>query len=114
MQAGARPERRRHGEGHRVAAEPEQQDAACKREGNETAEGRIGVFIDNAAKVAAIVEMRCESAPSAKSDQFVALANDLAKHVALKNPTTVAEAADASRSSAAPATFRTGSTTSSA
>jgi elongation factor Ts len=53
-----------------------------KREGNETAEGRIGVFFDNAAKKAAIVEMRCESAPSAKSDQFIALAADLAKHVA--------------------------------
>src|ERR1043166_3161140 len=63
-----------------------------KREGNETAEGRIGVYFDNAAKVAAIVEMRCESAPSAKSDQFITLANDLAKHVAVKNPTAVADA----------------------
>jgi elongation factor Ts len=54
----------------------------AKREGNETAEGRIGVFFDNSAKVAALVEMRCESAPSAKSDQFVALAHDLAKHAA--------------------------------
>jgi len=63
-----------------------------KREGNETAEGRIGTFVDNAGKVAAIVEMRCESAPSAKSDQFIALANDLAKHVAVKNPATVADA----------------------
>ncbi len=54
----------------------------AKREGNETAEGRIGVSVDNAAKVAAIVEMRCESAPSAKSDQFIALANDLAKAAA--------------------------------
>jgi elongation factor Ts len=50
-----------------------------KREGNETAEGRVGVFVDNAAKAAAIVEMRCESAPSAKSDRFVALTNELAK-----------------------------------
>jgi len=63
-----------------------------KREGNETAEGRVGVYYDNAAKVAAIVEMRCESAPSAKSDQFIALANDLAKHVAAKSPTAVADA----------------------
>lgn len=54
----------------------------AKREGNETAEGRIGVFFDNAAKVAAAVEMRCESAPSAKSEQFVALAAELAKFVA--------------------------------
>ena len=63
-----------------------------KREGNETAEGRIGAYYDNAAKIASIVEMRCESAPSAKSDQFIALANDLAKHVAVKNPANVAEA----------------------
>lgn len=62
----------------------------AKREGNETAEGRIGVFFDNAAKVAAIVEMRCESAPSAKSDQFVALANDIAKHVATSKGADVA------------------------
>lgn len=66
--------------------------AAVKREGNETAEGRIGVSVDNAAKVAAIVEMRCETAPSAKSDQFIALATDLAKHVAAKSPKDVAEA----------------------
>lgn len=52
------------------------------REGNETAEGRIGTCVDNAANLAAIVEMRCESAPSAKSDQFIALASDLAKAVA--------------------------------
>ena len=52
------------------------------REGNETAEGRIGLFFDNSAKIASIIEMRCESAPSAKSDQFVALANDVAKFVA--------------------------------
>ena len=61
-----------------------------KREGNETAEGRVGVYFDNTAKVAAIVEMRCESAPSAKSDQFIALANDLAKHVATSKAAGVA------------------------
>ncbi len=61
-----------------------------KREGNETAEGRIGTFVDNAAKVAGIVEMRCESAPSAKSDQFIALANDLAKHVVTSKAADVA------------------------
>ena len=50
-------------------------------EGREAAEGRIGLHFDNAAKKAAIIEMRCETAPSAKSDQFVALANDIAKFV---------------------------------
>lgn len=64
----------------------------AKREGNEAAEGRVGVFVDNANNLAAIVEMRCESAPSAKSDQFVALANDVAKHVAAASPADVATA----------------------
>ena len=53
-----------------------------KREANEVAEGRIGAFIDPAKQVAAIVEMRCESAPSAKSEQFVKLARDIAEAAA--------------------------------
>jgi len=61
-----------------------------KREGNETAEGRVGVYFDNAAKKAAIVELRCESAPSAKSDPFIALANDLAKAAATSSAADVA------------------------
>lgn len=61
-----------------------------KREGNETAEGRIGVSFDNAASVGAIVEMRCESAPSAKSDQFIALTGDLARHIAKSKAANVA------------------------
>jgi elongation factor Ts len=63
-----------------------------KREGNVTAEGRIGIFIDPAKKVGGIVEMLCESAPTAKNDLYVKLANELAKHVALKgagDPATV-------------------------
>jgi elongation factor Ts len=52
----------------------------------EAAEGRIAVFLDPGQKVGAILEMRCETAPSAKNDLFVALANDLVRQVALKNP----------------------------
>jgi elongation factor Ts len=55
----------------------------------EAAEGRIAVFIDPAQKAGAILEMRCESAPVAKSEQFVQLANDVAKQVALKEPASV-------------------------
>src|SRR4051812_45569705 len=55
----------------------------------EAAEGRVAVYIDRGAKVGAIVEVRCETAPSAKSDQFITLASDIAKQVALKNPATV-------------------------
>jgi elongation factor Ts len=64
---------------------------AVKRAMNETAEGRIAIFIDPKSKVASIVDMRCESAPVAKSEQFIALANDIAKQVATKDPKTVDE-----------------------
>src|SRR5262245_65578938 len=60
-----------------------------KRSMNETTEGRIGVYIDPKAAVAAIVEMRTESAPAAKSDHFIALAKDMAKQVADNNPASV-------------------------
>lgn len=63
--------------------------ATVKREGNETAEGRIGIFVDNAAKAAAIVEFRCESAPTAKNDRVIELVTDLAKSVATQNPADV-------------------------
>jgi elongation factor Ts len=55
----------------------------------EAAEGRAAVYIDRGAKTGAIVEVRCETAPSAKSDQFIALVADIAKQVAVKNPETV-------------------------
>src|SRR5262245_32976520 len=57
----------------------------------ETAEGRIGTFVDEAQQVGGIIEVRCESAPSAKNELFVQLTNDLAKQVALKGAQTVAE-----------------------
>jgi elongation factor Ts len=63
----------------------------AKKGDRETAEGRIAAFIDPAKRVGAIIEVRCESAPVAKSEGFVALANDLAKQVALANPATVEE-----------------------
>jgi elongation factor Ts len=60
-----------------------------KKGERETAEGRIGAFIDTDKRVGAIIEVRCESAPVAKSEGFVALVNDLAKQVALANPANV-------------------------
>jgi elongation factor Ts len=63
-------------------------DAVVKSAGRETAEGRIAAYIDPAAKVGALVEVRCESAPVAKSDLFIQLAADLAKQVALKDAKT--------------------------
>jgi elongation factor Ts len=62
--------------------------ATVKVADRETAEGRIGVFIDPVKQVGALIEVRCETAPVAKSELFVQLANDLAKQVAYQEATT--------------------------
>jgi elongation factor Ts len=53
------------------------------RLGRETSAGRIAVFADFAAGKAAMIELRCESAPVAVSAEFRDLATDLAKQLAL-------------------------------
>jgi len=62
--------------------------AVAKLAEREAGEGRIGVYIDPAKQVGALLELRCETAPVSKSEMFVQLANDLAKQVALKEATT--------------------------
>jgi elongation factor Ts len=62
---------------------------SVKRSMNETAEGRIAIYIDKVAKTAAILDMRCESAPTAKNSQFIDLANDLAGQIADQDPANV-------------------------
>jgi elongation factor Ts len=66
-------------------------DAQDKAASRETAEGRIGVYIDAKAGTGAIVELRCESAPVAKNELFVKLAEDVARQVALKGAKTSEE-----------------------
>ena len=57
-------------------------DAVLKLTDRESTEGRIGVYLDGVKGVGAIVELRCESAPVAKTDLFIKLAEDLARQVA--------------------------------
>jgi len=64
-------------------------NVAVKRGERETAEGRIGTFVDLVNQVGAMVEVRCESPMVAKAEAFIQLANDLAKQVALMNPGSV-------------------------
>lgn len=52
------------------------------RSGRETSSGRISVHADLAAGVGAMIELQCESAPVAKLDEFVQLANDMARQLA--------------------------------
>jgi elongation factor Ts len=48
----------------------------------ETAFGRFGLFTSREPGVGAIVEVKCESAPVAANEEFIQLANDLAKQLA--------------------------------
>jgi elongation factor Ts len=59
-------------------------DAVLKLTDRESTEGRIGVYADAGKGVGAIVELRCESAPVAKTDMFIKLAEDLARQVAVE------------------------------
>ena len=62
--------------------------AMSKRADNETAEGRVAVLV--AGGNAAIIELRCESAPTAKNELFGKLVADLAEMVLKQNPADVA------------------------
>lgn len=53
-----------------------------KRQDRETEEGRIGVYSSVTDGVGAMVELQCESAPVANNEEFIELANDLAKQLA--------------------------------
>jgi len=65
--------------------------AQIKRADREAAEGRIGTYVDPQRQIGAIVEVRCESPMVVKSEQFIALAQDLARHVAEQGPGSVEE-----------------------
>jgi len=62
-------------------------DAQNKVADREVAEGRIAIHIDPVKKVGSILELRCESAPVAKSELFIKLASELAQHVAATGTT---------------------------
>jgi elongation factor Ts len=65
--------------------------AQIKRADREAAEGRIAAHVDEPKQVGAIIEVRCESPMVVKSEQFIALAKELAEHVAYHGPKTVEE-----------------------
>ncbi len=58
------------------------QKTAEKQAGRKTASGRIAVYADMAAGAGAIVELKCETAPVAANDEFVALADGLVRQLA--------------------------------
>ena len=52
------------------------------RQDRETSEGRFAIYTDFASPVAAMIELRCESAPVANHQEFVQLAADIAQQLA--------------------------------
>jgi len=61
------------------------------RSGRETTFGRFGVFAGLDQPAGGLVELKCESDPVAKKPEFVQLANDLAKQLALGGSVASAE-----------------------
>ena len=58
------------------------QKTAEKQAGRKTSAGRVTVYTDPSVPVGAIVEIKCETAPVANNEEFVALAGDLVQQLA--------------------------------
>ena len=61
-------------------------EAADKKADRELAAGTVGSYIHNTNEVAAMVLLACETDFVSKNEEFIALARDIAMHVAASNP----------------------------
>ena len=57
-----------------------------KVQGREAREGRVEIYMHPGNRMAAMVELNCETDFVARTDDFVVLARDLALHIAAMNP----------------------------
>jgi len=62
---------------------------AAKRAEKSTSQGTIGSYVHFGAKVGVMVEVNCETDFVAKTEDFQALAKDLAMHIAASSPVAV-------------------------
>jgi elongation factor Ts len=60
--------------------------SAAKKSSRDTNEGMIGTYIHSGAKVAAMVELNCETDFVARTDRFQQLARDIAMHIVAARP----------------------------
>ncbi len=58
----------------------------AKKASRAATEGRIETYVHLGGKIAVMLEMNCETDFVAKSDDFIALARDIAMHIAASNP----------------------------
>ena len=63
--------------------------SAAKKAGRATSQGIVGSYIHMGGKIGVMVELNCESDFVARTDQFQALAKEIAMHVAASDPTWV-------------------------
>ncbi len=75
-----------------------------KRAGRATSFGRLAIYSNFSGRVGSIIELRCESAPVANHEEFVQLANDLAKQLATGPGAATPEALLAQKSPSKPGT----------
>ena len=61
-------------------------EAADKKSDREIGAGSIGVYVHNTNEVAAMVKLGCETDFVSKNEEFVALAKEIAMHVAAQAP----------------------------
>lgn len=61
-------------------------EAADKKADREFGAGTVGVYVHNTNEVAAMVKLVCETDFVSQNEEFVALARDIAMHVAAQNP----------------------------
>lgn len=63
-------------------------EAAAKREGRETSQGTIDTYRHSEGKIVAAIELLCETDFVARTDDFKALAHEIAMQAAAMNPET--------------------------
>lgn len=63
---------------------------AAKKAGRETAEGRIGSYIHHTGKVAAMMELACETDFCAKAEAFEVFMKDVCMHIVASDPAPIA------------------------
>lgn len=69
-------------------------EKAAKKEGKETSQGIVESYLHAGGKVGVLVELRCETDFVARTDEFKALAHEIAMQVAAMNPKDVKELMD--------------------
>lgn len=67
-------------------------EAADKKSDREIAAGAVGSYVHNTNEVAAMVLLGCETDFVSKNAEFIALAKDIAMHVAATNPKYITKA----------------------